>query len=74
MEKRINKVTFIIISLFLGAFGVDRFMRGQVGWGILKLVTCGGIGIWELVDFIITLTKIGKYGDDFIFIDGEWKE
>ncbi|MCL1846262.1 MAG: TM2 domain-containing protein [Defluviitaleaceae bacterium] len=74
MEKSINKVTFLIIAFFLGELGVDRFMRGQIGLGVLKLLTCGGLGIWQLVDFIIAITKTGKYGDDFIFIDGQWKE
>ncbi|MCL1846263.1 MAG: TM2 domain-containing protein [Defluviitaleaceae bacterium] len=75
MEKRINKVTFLLITFFLGYFGVDRFMRGQVGIGIVKLITCGGLGIWDLIDFVIAITKMSKYeGDDYIFVDGQWKE
>lgn len=45
-----------LLSWLVGVFGVDRFYLGKVGTGIVKLVTLGGLGIWWLVDLIITLT------------------
>ena len=73
MEKRIDKHIFTWVgTFFFGGIGVDRFMRGQVGLGILKLITVGGFGVWSLIDWIIALTKLGSYDKDFTFNNGNW--
>ncbi len=51
----------LLLSLFLGYFGVDRFYLGHIGLGIVKLLTGGGCGIWWLVDFI--LIAVGQIKD-----------
>jgi TM2 domain-containing membrane protein YozV len=48
-----SKTTALILSIFLGSLGVDRFYVGKIGTGILKLITFGGFGIWWLVDLIM---------------------
>ena len=48
-----DPTTVLILSILLGGLGVDRFMLGQVGVGICKLLF-GWLtfGIWWLIDVI----------------------
>lgn len=51
-----DPTTLLLISIFLGGWGVDRFMLGDTGMGILKLLTGGLCGILYFVD-LFTVTK-----------------
>lgn len=47
----------IILSVLVGEFGIDRFYIGDVGLGVAKLLTCGGLGIWWLIDLFLIMDK-----------------
>lgn len=56
-----NSTTMLIISIFLGSYGVDRFILGETGLGVAKLLTCGGCGIWTIIDWFIIKEKTYNY-------------
>ena len=45
----------VLLSFFLGLFGIDRFYLGYPLAGLVKLVTAGGFGLWALIDFFAIL-------------------
>lgn len=49
-----------MFSWLLGFLGVDRIYLGKVGTGILKLLTFGGLGVWWLIDLILTLAGVQR--------------
>ena len=46
-----DPTTLLLISIFLGSLGVDRFMLGDTGMGVLKLLTGGVCGILAIIDW-----------------------
>lgn len=43
----------LIISILAGSLGIDRFMIGDTGLGVGKLITCGGFGVWAIIDWFM---------------------
>lgn len=54
-----DPTTILLVSIFLGALGIDRFMIGDTGMGILKLLTLGCFGILTIIDWF-TISKKTK--------------
>ena len=52
-----DPTTMLIVSLFGGHFGIDRFLIGDTGLGVGKLLTCGGFGIWTIVDWFMIMGR-----------------
>lgn len=59
-------IVALLLCIFLGGLGLHRFYAGKIGTGILMIITCGGCGIWQLIDLI--MIAIGNFTD----IDGKY--
>ncbi|MEA3414259.1 MAG: TM2 domain-containing protein [Nanoarchaeota archaeon] len=75
MKKHIKKVNWtltLIMSIIFGTLGVDRFIMGHTGLGILKLVVTIitlGIGgfVWWVIDIVLIATKHKYKGVQWVF-------
>lgn len=56
-KRKVGWTLTLLMSIFFGGLGVDRFIMNQVGIGILKLLTLGGCGVWWIIDVILIATK-----------------
>ena len=56
-----NPTTMLLIAFFLGGYGVDRFMLSDTTMAIVKLCTCGGCGIWALIDLFSAGKRTREY-------------
>jgi len=54
----------LIVSIVGGHFGIDRFLIGDIGLGIGKLITCGGLGVWTIIDWFLIMdaTRSKNFG------------
>ncbi|CAI7974961.1 hypothetical protein BBK14_03515 [Parafrankia soli] len=51
-----QKIVAGLLQIFAGCFGVGRFYLGSTGIAVAQLLTCGGLGVWALVDGVMILT------------------
>nr|DAL78048.1 MAG TPA: putative membrane protein [Caudoviricetes sp.] len=51
-QKRVNKVVYVLLALFLGGLGAHKFYSGKTGLGILYLVFC-----WTLIPGLIAFVE-----------------
>ncbi len=53
-----SPTTLLIVSLFAGSLGIDRFMMKDVGMGVLKLLTLGVCGVLTIVDWCTVMIRV----------------
>lgn len=54
----------LILAIVTGVYGVDRFMLGQTGLGIAKILTCGGCYVWWIIDMFSAMKRAKEYNMD----------
>lgn len=53
-----NHLVAVLLSIFVGGLGVDRFYLGHIGLGVAKLLlSWATFGIWWLIDVILIATR-----------------
>ncbi|SNU03658.1 TM2 domain-containing protein [Prevotellaceae bacterium MN60] len=50
-----DPIITLVLSLLTGNLGIDRFFIGDTGLGVAKLITCGGLGIWTIIDWFLIM-------------------
>ena len=56
-----DPVVGLILGIFLGVLGVDRFYKGDIGLGIVKLLLCWlTFGVWWLIDLFLVYKGIKR--------------
>lgn len=58
-QKKDRTIAFLL-SFFLGTWGLDRFYLGQIGLGLAKVLTFGGLGIWWFIDLFLIMRAVDK--------------
>jgi len=58
---RKDRTIMLVISIFLGHFGIDRFLLGDIVFGLIKLFTFGGLGILTLIDWFLIMGRTDDY-------------
>jgi len=61
LSERKDPTLVLVLSVLFGGLGVDRFMLGDVGMGVLKLLTGGLCGILWLIDIFTIMGKTNDY-------------
>ena len=56
-----DPTTILLVAILAGSLGIDRFMLGQVGLGIAKIITFAGFGIWGIVDMFTAQGRAREY-------------
>ena len=57
-----SRLAAALLCWFVGVLGIHRFYVGKIGTGIAMIVTCGGLGVWALVDLVVIL--LGSFRDE----------
>ena len=61
LRSPLSFTTVFFLCFFLGVFGAHRFYVKKTGTALIMLFTCGGVGVWALVDYFTIV--LGNFTD-----------
>ncbi|ABA45261.1 TM2 domain-containing protein [Streptococcus agalactiae] len=64
MERRVNKVVYILLAFFLGGIGAHKFYAGKIGQGFLYIIFSITF-IPGIIGLIEALMALGKQTDEY---------
>lgn len=56
-----SPTTMTLIAWLLGFWAIDRFAMGQILYGVIKLLTCGGAWVWWITDIFTARRRTREY-------------
>ena len=56
--RRKDRSLILVLSILLGWMGLDRFLIGDAGLGLLKLLTAGVFGIFWIIDMLLIQSRV----------------
>lgn len=56
-----NNVLMLALSIF---FPIQLFLLGQIGLGIIFILTSGGLFIWWIIEIFMTPGRVKKYNEE----------
>jgi TM2 domain. len=60
-RKKKSTSVMVILAIF---FPIQLFLLREIVLGILFLFTCGGLGIWWIIEIFITPRRVRNYNKD----------
>ena len=73
-NEKSKLILVIIVTMGFGFLGIDRFYAGQYGYGILKLITLGGLGIWGFIDWLLVIINALSKSEEGLFGITGWTD
>lgn len=61
----------LVLSIFFGTLGIDRFYAGRIVSGLLKLFTLGGFGLWAIIDWFLIMGVVRSKNIEIAFDLGQ---
>jgi TM2 domain-containing membrane protein YozV len=60
-RKRKNAFLLFLLAIF---FPIQHFLLGKAGIGVIFWLTCGGLGVWWIIEIFLAIPRTRAYNND----------